>query len=421
MKTKLFIWLGLIPCTLTFVGCGNKPTYHKVTKLADYIYEVGDYTSLDYDYADKYFAENYDNWGGGCSAVSTLIDGSRFVGRNMDLNISNKCAYVVRTKASNPDELDTVGLAYTFRDVSPDYSEVEAHNGISDQWYKLLPFMCDDVLNSEGLHIEINMRHAECYPNGEDKFSVDHTTKNPDVRRVYMFEIPRYIGSHCKTVQEAVVYLMSNLNIYNKPGYWNYAYVISDAIGNSVLIEIANYYGNTRIIQIAQDDNRNVMQTNFYRAEELFELQDTKTGLGRLDLMQKNIGSVHSEKDLFALMETVNYFQYYSSNCLFDRRSELIGEAGYLTFDFVYNIMRENQIQTIINNLFGPVSTLTRQQLRDANRFWETTFTEVVDCKNKEIKVKIFEKIQNDDPDPTYLKINLDNTEKVSTKDLLFE
>ena len=416
---KVLLFLALIPTLLSIASCDNTKYYH-VNKINDYVFETDVYESLDYDYADKYFKDNYDNWGGGCSAVSTLINNKRYVGRNMDLNISNKCAYVVRTKASLPDEYDTIGLAYTFRDVSPDYNEVLSHNGISEQWHKLLPFMCDDVLNSEGLHIEINMRHAECYPNGDDKFSVDHTSKNPDIRRIYMFEVPRYIGSHCKNVQEAAIYLLSNVNIYNKPGYWNYAYIISDASGHSILVEIANYYGNTRIIQIAPDDNANVMQTNYYRAAELYDIQDTKTGLGRLDNMENGIGDVTSLSELFDLMESINYFQYYSPGCKFDRRSEIIGEAGYLTFDFVYNIMRDNQIQSIINSLFGPVGTLSRQQLRDANKYWETTFTEVVDIENRTIYVKIFEKIQENDPEPTYLKISFNDTIKKENKVDLF-
>ena len=415
MKKKCLFFITIVGIMLCIVGCGPKEPFHSVIKLNDYVYEVNTYEGLDYDFADRYFEKNYDNWGGGCSAVSTLIDGKRFVGRNMDLNISNKCAYIVKTKAQKEDELDTIGLAYTFRGVSPDYSKVESLGGISDEWYKLLPFMCDDVLNSEGLHIEINMRHAECYPNGDDKFSVKKTTNDPEARRIYMFEVPRYIGSHCKTVVEAQQMLINKLNIYNKDGYWNYAYIISDATGSALLVEIAC----NEIKFIPVDSNGNVMQTNFYRYEEWNQMEDTKSGIGRLDILRDNIQGVTSSRGLYNLMESINYFQYYSSDCSFDRRSELIGEIGFLTYDFIYNASQDT-INEIMNNLFGHVASLTRQELRDENSFWETTFTEVVDCSDKVIKVKIFEQIQAEDPAPTYLIINFDETIKVSSEEELF-
>lgn len=418
MKKKKILFITLIPMIVTLVGCGKGETYHPVKKINDYIYEVDSYESLDYDYADKYFKENNDNWGGGCSAVSTLIDGDRFVGRNMDLNISEKCAYVVRTKANTEKkEYKTVGLAYTFRKDSPDFAEVEAHKGIGDQWYRILPFMCDDVLNSEGLHIEINMRHAEFYPNGEDKFSCENTTDNPEARRIYVFEVPRYVGSHCATVEEAKEYLTNSVSLYNKKNYWNYAFVISDATGDTVLAEVAA----NEIRFMEPDDNGNVMQTNFYRNPDWNAIQDIRTGEGRLEYMRDNIEKVTTKEGLFNLMEYINYFQYYSTDCKFDRRSEVVGEAGFLTYDFVRTIITQAEFQALLNWLYGPVASMSRAQLRAANSYWETTFTEVVDCANKTIYVKIYEKIQKDDPDPTYLKIDLTSTTVKTGKEDLFD
>lgn len=387
------------------VGCSNN-SIHTVTKIADYIFETPKYETLDYDFADKYFMENYNNWGGGCSAVSKVIDGHMLIGRNMDLNISNKCAYVVRTKGNDKGELDTIGLAYTFRDVSPDYSKVCNDQGIEDEWYKLLPFMCDDVLNSAGLHIEINMRHAEFWPNGDDKFSCEYTTENKQARKVYMFEVPRYVGSNCKTVDDAIKYIKNSINIYNKKGYWNYAYIISDCSGKSCLVEVAQ---NNIFITNPNNDNA-VIQTNHYRYPDLNYIEDTQTGLGRYSFLEHNIVNVTNKKQLYDLMEYINYFQYYSNNCKFDRRSEIIGEYGFLTKEFVYDELKQQDVEKIFNELYGEVSKKSREQLRNDNKYWETTFTEVVDCNEKTINVKIFEKIQENDPDPIKLEITFEGT-----------
>ena len=38
-----------------------------------------------------------------------------------------------------------------------------------------------------------------------------------------------------------------------------------------------------------------------------------------------------------------------------------------------------------------PIRNLTRQEKRDANEYWESTFTEVVDVTNQTIYVRVFE------------------------------
>lgn len=152
-----------------------------------------------------------------------MVDGHCLVGRNMDLNISNKNAYIIRTNAG---KFKTIGLAYTFRSISPDY-DIVAEKGISQEFYKILPFMCDDVLNEAGLHIEINMRHGEYWPNGADMFGCSGT--NPESEeRVYLFEIPRYVGEHCATVEEAMAYV-SSLDVYSQNNYWNDCFLVSDS------------------------------------------------------------------------------------------------------------------------------------------------------------------------------------------------
>lgn len=92
----IFIILGVIGLTL-WNYMFNKQT--KLSKVFDPVYDLGDYKTLNYSYAKEFYKNQNDNWGGKCSAVAkNLENGDTIVGRNMDLNISNKNAYIFRTK-----------------------------------------------------------------------------------------------------------------------------------------------------------------------------------------------------------------------------------------------------------------------------------------------------------------------------------
>ncbi len=400
--------------TIFMVGCTSDKT-DKLTELDKYIYEVEEYSSLDYEYADKFYAERNDNWGGGCSAISKMVDGHRLVGRNMDLNISNKCAYIIRTNAG---KYRTMGLAYTSRDYSPDYDEIQ-DKGITEEFYKILPFMCDDVINDAGLHVEINMRHGEYWPNGEDKYACKGT--NPDSKkRVYMFELPRYIGENCSTVAEAKEYI-AGLNVYSQDHYWNYCFIISDSKGNSSLLEFSSN-------EVCWLDEKNlpsytwldvyhtkaIAQTNFYLNKKAWYSQDIKSGEGRFVTLQKGIDKVKSRSDMYDLMRKVQYSNFYLDydTCkknYFDPRSEDIGEISWAQYDVVMDPEFENYARELINGSNEGIKDMDRQKKQDLNKYWESIFTEVTDVNAQEIFVRLYEKEDN-----LYL-LTFDGTKKLDS------
>ena len=384
MKHKKFSLLLLIGIIIPLSSCS--PSNKILEEIAPYVFDTGVYTKLDYDNADKYFEHEYFNWNdteGGCSAISKVIsNGHNIVGRNMDLNISNKPAYVVRTDTG---KYKTLGLMYTFRDVSKDYKIIK-EKGVEDSFYKLIPFMCDDVLNDQGLHIEINMRNGEHWTNGEDKFSCEGTNPHGE-RKVYMFEIPRYVGENCKSVIEAITYIKS-LNVYSKKYYWNYAFLISDSSGMSVVVEFAC---NQVMVHM---DHRS--QTNFYLNETCFIMEDMRVGLGRYDVLQNGISSVDSKEDMYKLMKKVSYYQVYDiDHCYFDTRSEQIGSLKYFTSEFVMDPQNKPLIDAITRNVGAYVRSLSDEQRREENAYWQSTFTEVIDCNEKTIFVRFFEDDNN--------------------------
>ncbi len=411
IRKALIVLLAI--CMLSVTGCASKGNMDKLTELDKYIFEVGEYTSLDYDAADAFYAKDNDNWEGGCSAISKMVDGHRLVGRNMDLNISNKCAYIIRTNAG---KYRTIGLAYTFRDFSPDYDEL-LNEGMSDEFYKVLPFMCDDVMNDGGLHIEINMRHAEFWPNGEDKYTCKGTNPKSD-KRVYMFELPRYIGENCATVEDAKKYVAA-LNVYSKNHYWNYCFLISDSKGHSSLLEFA---GN-KVYWLDEEEldsldwlkgynTKAIGQTNFYLNEISWYTQDIKSGEGRFITLQNGIDAVNSKSDMYDLIRKVEYSHFYEDydeckNNYFDPRSENIGEASWAEYDLLMNPALEDASRKILNAFNTEVRKLSRQEKQDLNQYWESTFTEVVDVNAGEMYVRFFE---NED---RLYRIDFDGTTKI--------
>ena len=388
-KLLCALTLLVLACALVTSCLGESPA---LSQIGEAFWEVGPYTSLEEDFVDEYFAQTNDNWGGGCSAISAVIEGRRLVGRNMDLNISNKCAYVVRTQV--PGKYETLGLAYTFRSVSPDEEELKV-SGLGETFEKILPFMCDDVLNSEGLHIEINMRHGEQDQEGNDLFGVEHT--NPDAaQRVYVFTLGQYIALNCRNLTEAREYLAREVDVYSQKNYWNYAYILTDGEGNSALLE----FGNGTYYWTEPGEDGIIAQTNFYINEECRAREAILTGLGRYDALLEGIQTVTTKADLFALMKKVQFSSYYLpyQECKenhFDPRSEVIGEENDLGLDLTYEFVMDPENEELISYALTAQAeyllSLTRQEKQDANYYWESTFTEIVDPAERVIEVRLFE------------------------------
>lgn len=394
----LLLTLSLV---FTISGCKEKEVVEenkKVEEIFERVFDAGTYTELDYEYAKEYFANTYDQWNqdlAGCSAIAkTISNGDTIVGRNMDLTISNKAAYVYRTKVEGCYE--TISLTYTFRKVSPDYDDV-IENGLSPEFQKILPFLADDVLNSEGLYIEVNMRNGETWPTGETKFGCDGTNKDSK-ERVYLFELPRYVGEHCATVDEAVEYIKT-LDLYsmfgNEINAHNYCFIMADATGHYGLVEFAAN-------QVYWHDYQNA-QANFYIAEDLYKIQELKAGVGRYEYLQEHIDEVDSEEQMASLMNDVTYYQAYFPNiCKFDNRSEFIGLLPYWTYDYVMNEINKDNLELLVG-IFGEyLNSISYKQKQDANEYWETIFLEVINCNNKTLTVKFYE------DDSRILKLSFD-------------
>lgn len=350
---------------------------HRTKKIFDGVLDAGTYTEIDYSYERKLNKERFDNWGG-CTAIAKNIGDNTIIGRNMDLEISNKAAFVFRTDIKG--KYKTINLAYTYRDYAMDYKD--AVNGLSEDFYNFLPFISDDVMNEKGLYIEVNMRLGE-----GDKFSCSGTNPSSD-ERVYMFSLPIYIGLNAATVDEALDYIKT-LDIYSKNGYWNYSFMIADATGRYGILEFANnkYYWN---------EGQNA-QANFYVTPELNIKEKLKAGVGRYEYVREHIEKVQNKDDMFSLMNDIRYSRTYNVDAKFDVRSEFVDaqetcqrpDDDPWTYDYVMED-KDGIVARCIATINGYYPETTREERAEMHT-WESTFTEVVDIKNREIRVRFFE------------------------------
>lgn len=356
----------------------------KIKKVFDSVFEVEEYTDIAIEESNAFFENHYDGWKfhGGCSAiVKTLSDGDTVTGRNMDLTISHKAAYIVRT--NRKDRYRTVGLSY-INTFGPDAKEIE-DNGLDSFYESILPFICTDVMNNEGLYIQTNMRTGEFNEDGSLKYGCPGTKPEGAVIRIPSMLLPRYLAENCKNVDECLD-AIKQIDIYtdtNKNLSWNFCFLLSDKSGKYGLLEIAK---NTISWLPGQQ-----AQTNFYITPEFAKDELYKCGIGRYETLLNEIDDVNNEIELFNLMDKVSYFQIYSDNPKFDPRSEYAGVEESWDINYVLDEKNKQVVQDRINKNINIIKNLNRDELKDKNLYWESVFTLVANCNKKEINVRFFE------------------------------
>lgn len=354
--------------------------------VANYIIEIEPYTELDYEYAETMLNKKFDFWkfvkgsSGGCSCgIKTTADGQTIVGRNMDLTISNKAAYIVRTKC--PGKHATVGVAYNYMN-GPDWDEI-AEKGISKEYKRIIPFNCTDVMNDAGLYVEINMRNGEANHDGSSRFGCSGTNPKSD-HKVCALSLCRYIAENCANVDEAIGYVNS-LNLYTPASDlpWNFCFILGDKSGHYGLLEIAQ----NKVVWL---DGQQA-QTNFYINKEFADVEEIKNGLARYDHIMNNIDAVQTEDEMFKLIDDITYFQVYTDSPKFDIRSEYAGLEPHWTTDYAMSEEHKNEIMARNAKNIKYVHSVSRKDLQNACKYWESVFTVVANCNNKTLRVRFFE------------------------------
>lgn len=384
MKRSVLLVIIIVITILCMFACKSINTVQmkEVTKIHDYVFDLGTYDNLDFENAEKFFKEKFDGWDGACTAVAKITDDNEMiVGRNMDLYISNKPAYVIRTNV--PNKYKTIGISYSNKS-GPDYEEA-LKNGVPEDFYKIAPFMCTDVFNEKGLYIETNMRNGEFWATGNSRYGCKGTNPGAE-HRVCSLILPRYIGENCATIDEALE-LVKKIDIYtpNAVGMdWNFCFMMADETG---------HYG---LLEIAQDKlswlDKEPAQANFYLTPEFQVTEDLACGIGRYKTVMAGRDNVKNEQDMYDLIKKVSYSKIYDpDNCEFDVRTEFVAVKDYLTYDVMTSEKWKDEVYKYIKELCANYNKKTRQQKQDEGKDWESIFTEVVNCTNKTWFIRFFE------------------------------
>ena len=389
--------------------------YIKVTKYSNKVVMTNIYEEFDFDYAYSYINEKYDKFsvGGGCTAVGKITkDDGLVIGRNMDLYITEKPSFVIRTAV--PGFKRTIGLSYP-TNRGEDFNAVIEH-GVDSELYKVLPFLQTDVLNEDGFYIETNMRNADYGDDGKSVFVCDGTSKDNSKFRLITLMLSQYLGSRCSTVDDALKIVKEDLDLYTpaslKNGVdWNFCFLLADATGKYGVLEIAQ---NKIVFNEAKQLNDKEMplgacQTNFYISKEFNTIEKMKCGVGRYDYIKSKWGSITNQSDMYKALRDVSYFQCYFDNCKFNNLSEFVGyykEDGKVfvsnrtirrgnenvvawDYDYVTNPDNYEKVKEYINSCSFDID-----RRKTNGSFWESIFTIVVIPAKRSIFVRFNE---NDD------------------------
>lgn len=382
---KIICALTALIMAFSFSGCSIisaalKPNV-KCEEVCPRVFDLGTYTELDYDLAEGMIEKSMNIRKGGCSAViKTLDNGDIAVGRNLDLYICNYPVYVLHTKIDGMYE--TMGSVMMYDSPFKEYDKV-SKKGVSNIAYQLLPFLVMDVMNSEGLYMQVNMRQGETNENGKGLFISSGT--NPDgEHRVLATSTLQYIASNCATIDEALKYI-ETLDIYSDPAEdsWGYGFLLADATGRHGILEIAKN-------NIYWTEGQNY-HTNFYIADEVNKAHQYQTGVGRYEAIEEGYDGVHTEEDLAQLLDFVSYRQVLSDNCRFDRRSEFTGGLPGWTYEYVINPDNESQIMEKAAEETEKVKSTPREEMTVEDDIWETTYRNIANISQRTMTYRFFE------------------------------
>jgi|GEM_PF-2966014 Penicillin V acylase and related amidases len=360
----------------------NKNVRHEhFTDLGNYVLlnDVVDFK--DFDRLNELLVKN-DIFKPCCTATAKLNSkGEVIVGRNMDVEISQTPAIITRITGANYET-----VAFTYQGPTNDYSYSSLEKLDEDpDFLASLAFKATDALNEKGLYVEANMREMD---NEYDFYC--HGT-NPGKMRVCLLAAPALIALHCATVEEALDFVADSydwftLGFVNLGEFcaWNLSLLIGDATGNFGVIEFAK--DSFRFVPYANG------QGNYYLHPDYAEYAVEGTGYGRLAAAWKGLPACETELDMMKNMES----------CMWKKEIQNPGCLGYS--DYLTNVddrraQTEQELQKGFEQYMEPFQSAAaeyykgnEQPLRDAGNVWTTSFNFGVNCAQKHLYLRFWEK-----------------------------
>ncbi len=355
--------------------------------LGRQVIELPVFTEIDYEKGLALDAEHFGKYG--CSAVAKVLpNGDMVVGRSMDLNVTNKPAYIIRTAV--PGFYRTVGLAYNPFG-GPDFDEAK-EIGIKKIDTLPLLFFSIDIMNEKGVYIEGNMRNAE---DAEVTGLAECRGTNPEGKyRMSPGALIRFLGERAGSVEEAVE-LAKTVDVHSlKSGLldWNAGIYIADATGTYGILELVD----NKLVWLPGEQ----LQTNFFLSRGNRDRALYGTGLGRYEILKAGRDAVQTEEDMAKLMSLVQYSKTLDpATCPFDQRTEFTGntipginqEGEKLTVDQALDEKNREILGKVINEVMAGERAKGLDTLKKEGQLWYSIWQVVANCNRQSIHAMFFE------------------------------
>ena len=304
------------------------------------------YDEFDFDAGAEYL-NKFDVRMGGCSAVRVLVNGQVYVGRNYDFYCSNAPAFIVR---NNAGKIRTIGIGNS-PDSMPAWSD---DYQLSDLVLGYLPYLCCDVMSETGLYCETNIRPYE------EALACQST--NPGAPRRCTQAFMQIMLSQYATIDE----VLEHLNDYDwfdlSAMGFEQAFFLTDQSGRSVIIE----FGANQVLWQEAEYN-----ANFFLNDELYAIETIGCGELRLSHELALKPFVRTEDDIFTMMESGAYDQFYQADAdpayAYPEFYELTGYNKYTAAADLEGCLAATQEQIDL------LSSYTWEQ-RVSKHSWESTF-----------------------------------------------
>ncbi len=266
---------------------------HKNFKdLGNYVIELPDFTdptTLDKGLAlVNYACDHGDISKIGCTAMAKHNSkGEVIVGRNMDLEISQKPAYVFRTTYGKYKNL-CVSYAPTNGE---DYKALQKQDEMDTTILPFIVYGACDAINEKGLYAEVDLREANpilsCYGLHSKRGETHRDDGTPWTElRACTISLVQLVTQNCATVKEIVPFLKNSYD-------WYTVTAASDDPNRGSIIDNCNMAmlvgdatGEFGVIEIAQDEVKYLPyqfgHANFYLDPVWACLDKCGAGLGRL-------------------------------------------------------------------------------------------------------------------------------------------
>ena len=231
-------------------------------------------------------------------------DLGNYVGRNMDLEISQCPAFIFKTTFGKYENFGVAYLPHAY----PIYADIQQMDELPEALVNMIPYLATDCINEMGLYVETNLRERDDKLLNVGLHSIHGETTRADGKpwselRAPTVSATQLISQNCATVKEAIEFLENSYDWYTMAPYGegytmiNMAFLVGDATGEYGLIEIAQ----DRISYIPYQFG----QANYYITPKWSALQSWGPGYGRLDMVSKVIETPQTLDEMMDAMKPI--------------------------------------------------------------------------------------------------------------------